>query len=433
MPLPDGLSKLFKRGTILDLPDHKESVLRRLADLGLVTLEEYRYVKCVNPLDPDQKYASQASCTGRIPLHADWDEDDWAYQCPNCGRQVFPGKKVDYTAVSVSPSPGGMRAYVRQQLDTLGVEVEEKPEGLFRLAGQLGEIHVCLVDCCPDKSLLKPDYYNDKTVYVVGNERGHQRILRRLGKPVFGLVGLVLAGEIDAFLSKVRELAALDDSKSIRPAVLTFEEALGVPSQTFSRSRTGVRMLEGAFEESPPASRNARRGIHRLEEALAESHSSLHPASTVAEQGRPPAEEQSLPIIAVGQDCTWRDIHIYYADGHRVVIRTPTGCRRYHYLDLGFGRDNNREPILAWKLLLESCEGDHHHRNFAKYNGRVLSWDSLKKQVSCLQDRLQALFGLTAERPFYRYKKADGWRPRFHCYDRPPGDLEEPELPPEVL
>jgi len=227
---PDRLSKLFKRGTTLALPDDREPALRRLADLDLVVLEEYRYVKCVNPLDPDQKYLSQVTCSGRIRLHVDWDEDDWAYQCPNCGRQVFPRKKTSYEAISVTPSFEGMRALVRQQLETLDVPIQEEPDGLFCISGKAGKVHVCLVDCCPDKSLLQPNYYNDKTAYVVGNERGYQRVLRRLNKPVFGLAGLALGDGLEAFVSVVREMAALEGIGPVRPAILTLEDPTEAPS-----------------------------------------------------------------------------------------------------------------------------------------------------------------------------------------------------------
>lgn len=142
-----------------------------------------------------------------------------------------------------------------------------------------------------------------------------------------------------------------------------------------------------------------------------------------------PAKKPQHPTIAVGNDCTWRDIHIYMADGHTVVVRTPVLRHRYQYLELGFAKDNNRNPTLQWKLLLKICEGDHHHRHFVDYNGKTLSGQAVKKQVSELGKALQGIFGLR-ERPFQKFNKIDGWCPKFHAYDRAPGEIDSPDYLP---
>ena len=77
----DPLAGLLKRGFVVDLPQGfpcGEAALFavQLAERGLLRLAHREYVRCVNPLDHDQHVLKDHTCSGKIILAPDRDEDD---------------------------------------------------------------------------------------------------------------------------------------------------------------------------------------------------------------------------------------------------------------------------------------------------------------------------------------------------------------------
>jgi hypothetical protein len=175
----DLAARLLKPGLKIDLPGgERENQVRRLAALGLVRIEEPAFVRCVNPLDRDQKYVKDRSCAGRIVLRKDLDEDDDGYRCPDCDRLVFPSKKRRARMLRVEPDEQSIRALVRRSLDRLKVEIAERTLGLLCVAGRAGEVQVCLVDYCTDRAVLAPNYpRHGSVIFVVANDRDFQRLV----------------------------------------------------------------------------------------------------------------------------------------------------------------------------------------------------------------------------------------------------------------
>jgi hypothetical protein len=56
------------------------------------------------------------TCSGRIYLSADCDENDGGYQCPDCGRIVMPSVKRTHRSLRLSPDLDAMSAAVVAQL-----------------------------------------------------------------------------------------------------------------------------------------------------------------------------------------------------------------------------------------------------------------------------------------------------------------------------
>lgn len=65
----DPLKGLFKRRLVLDLPGGEpEHKARELVKRGLLKIEKFHYVRCVNSMDHDQQYVKDHQCSGKIPV-----------------------------------------------------------------------------------------------------------------------------------------------------------------------------------------------------------------------------------------------------------------------------------------------------------------------------------------------------------------------------
>jgi hypothetical protein len=220
MPV-DPLAGLFTHNYELDLlgSGTVAANARRLAQEGLVAIDECTYVRCTNPLDHDGPHPHGMSCWGRIYLSSDRDEHDDAYECPECGRVVYPSLKQSYPSIRLVPVLAAMRAYVREQIEMLRVTVEERPTGLYRIPIEAGEVQVCLVDACRDAAVFTASYpYRARLVYVVGNARDYAHRLPEAAAR-YRLAELVLGGASASFRRTLRDLLGRQTAAHVGPAL----------------------------------------------------------------------------------------------------------------------------------------------------------------------------------------------------------------------
>ncbi len=133
-------------------------------------------------------------------------------------------------------------------------------------------------------------------------------------------------------------------------------------------------------------------------------------------QGHQGLPGSSLASMLYGAFPDWPAVELVAVDGHILAVRTPVGWRRFHYTDLGFAREDNREPTEAWALLTDLCR--------KKTQGRRLPPDrvaAIKQQMSGLRKKLRELFGLDGD-PFHNFHRQHGWIPKFRCREGVPGD-----------
>ncbi|MCA9627426.1 MAG: hypothetical protein KC766_07160 [Myxococcales bacterium] len=360
----DALHGLFKRNQTIDLPGGEaEQAARQLAVLGLLALDEHEYVRCVNPVDPDQRYLKDASCDGRIVIRADKDPDNHDYQCPDCNRVVFPNKKRKAKAIRLIPDTAQMQALVRREAESLGRNVREHPQGLFRIEVDFGDVEVCLVDICFTSAVFQPGYHQTATiVYVVGNDRDHLRRVPQ-GADVFRVADLALERTNQAFRRRLRELARLDAPASPGPAVLGLPAPMAAPSQPTATGTPHAGLV------CPPGTR-------------------------------------------------WNQVQMYQVDGTTLAIRVPGHrLRRFSHQELELSHARNGKPTKPWLALVELCEQNGTRR----WTDPPQRFNAFKQVVSQLRAHLQSIFGIQ-EDPFDECSKENGLRAAFTARDRLPDD-----------
>ncbi len=360
MPPSDPAVGLFKRGLEIDqLGGERARLARTLAAAGLLRLEERRFVRCVNPEDPDQRYLKNRDCAGRIYLERGRDEDDYQYQCPACSRTVFPSRKRESTSLRLTPVDHAVSAFVAEQIEKAGLQPTERPRGVFRVACEDGEAEVCLVDRCAVPAVFHPNYPG-RVLFVVGNDRD---LLRRIpkGAEVFRLTELAL-GDVSGRFQRVLRALVRGTAGDGPPMAAVF----------------GLAPPFGSDETAP---------AKPTREALA-------PAGT-----------------------RWNQVALHYIDGDTLSVRIGDHRARqltYRDLDMADGRGNKR--TMRWDMLVALCEGGGH----LEWRGPSREKSAFKQRVSQLRAGLQTSFGiqgnpltLTAE---------DGLKSAFAAYPYAPGD-----------
>lgn len=360
----DPLHGLLKRNQTIDLPGgDAEQAARQLATLGMLAIDEHEYVRCVNPLDSDQRYLKDASCDGRIVIRADKDPDDHDYQCPDCNRTVFPNKKRKAKAIRLIPDTAEMQALVRREAESLGRNVREHPQGLLRIEVDFGDVEVCLVDFCFTPAVFQPGYHQTATiVYVVGNDRDHLRRVPQ-GADVFRTADLALERTNQAFRRRLRELARLDAPASPGPAVL------GLPAPLTTTSQPAATSSPHAGLACPPGTR-------------------------------------------------WSQVQMYQVDGTTLAIRVPgRRMKRFSHQELELAHARRGTPTKPWTALVELCEQNGTRR----WTDPPQKFNAFKQVVSQLRAHLQSVFGIQ-EDPFDECSKENGLRAAFTARDRLPDD-----------
>ena len=348
---------VFKRGKRVDLPSpERERVADQLARLGLIEVERYDVVLCVNPLDHDQKYLKDQSCAGRVRLRPDFDEDDNAYQCPDCARVIYPRKKRRQKMMRTAPNIEAMRSLVEQLLEPIGVPLRESPVGLFRLEGPTGEVHVALADACKDRAVFGADYpRRESLVFVVGNERDLHRWTTN-GARTFHLVDLATGDAKTALRREVRRLLRID----------------------VAATEAAVFSLGGM----PPL---------------------------VDDAPKPVADPYpGVKYISVPSGTRWNQIELYPVNGETLGVRAHGAARgQFTHVDLGMANKRTKQPTEKWKILVRLCEA---HGRLA-WSGSGRDWNAFKQQISELRPLLQYIFGIDAN-PL-EVSREDGLRASF--------------------
>ena len=354
----DPLCGLLKLHRTIDVPGGEvERVARQLETLGLLRLEENRYVRCVNPLDHDQSDVKDRTCDGRIYLLPGEELDDDDYQCPDCGRRIAPQGKQKTHSVRLLPDADAMLALVRREAETLGRPVREHPRGLFRIEVDSGEVQVCLVDVCLERAVFEAGYTRmQPLVFVLGNDRDYAHRVPE-NRETYRLVELALGRTRDAFRRQLRKLARLDDGAQLAlPAVL----GLAAPAAPIeSRANSQTRMTSSR--------------------------------------------------LACPQRARWNQVEMFYVDGTTLAMRMPGHpMKRFSHQDIGLANARNRNPTKAWDLLVELCE----QSGARSWSGTPKQFGAFKQLVSTLRDRLQQNFEIQ-EDPFAECSRSQGLRARF--------------------
>lgn len=364
----DAFWGLLKRRLTIDLPNtDRLGHAQRLKALGLLDIERREYVCCVNPEDHDQRYLKDRDCSGRIYLSPDIDEDNHDYQCPDCGRVVFPQRKCHAECVVLTPDKNAIQGYTANLMGCLGCNIEEKPLGILRARTDKGEVQVCLVDWCWDQAALSPGYaHASTTLYVVIDDRTYARRVPA-GAETFRMVDLALTDASKRFQRRLRSLAKLDGAGTAAgPAVLSMPIPIPPP-----------------YQQTPP------------------------------QKG-----DDGIIRIPVPPGTTWSQIQLYLVDGETVAIRVPgKEMARYAHIQLGMANKRNNNPTKKWELIQALCEKG----GSCEWGDVSPSFSAFTTLVSDARDSLQVIFGIDTD-PFSECSKTNGLRAEFQAFPDIPND-----------
>ncbi len=344
----DPVDHLFRLGVIVQLPDPAvEDAAEILQSRGLLSIEERRVVRCVNMRDPDI-HESNRSCVGEYPVLVDADED-FFHSCPDCDRALRPLEKQSFQQWMLAPVAGQMVAWVQECLAQSTRPTTQVLAGLWRVTFPNGEVEVCLVDVCPDLTVLRPDPARvRRVVYVLGNVEDFRRHL-----PADAVVVRLVDTVRDRGVELRRRLRELSGAAA-RPAIQAVSAL--PPLQVVATSTLGGEVRPGF--STPPGTR-------------------------------------------------WADVKIYLVDGLTVQIRVP-GVRPRSFTagELGMtSKKRDRKKTMQWDLLVALCEG-------RGSQGVVGSFTAFKVRVSKLRGQLRDFMGIDDD-PFVECSRKNGLRSRF--------------------
>lgn len=200
-----------------------------LKELGLARPMVREYVLCADPQDRDYPPPRNRHCQGRIYIEENLDEPGHDYRCPECERPVFPQRlgKRRHKELRAKINPEGVKAYVRNELAKLRVDVKDVAEGAFRVdLGDMGVI-LCILDYCSENRFHSRDWAKtNPTCYLIVDSAHAERLL-----PEEWLTKVALADIIVGKVSLVETLNALAISD---PPASMVEASVPVYSKTVS-------------------------------------------------------------------------------------------------------------------------------------------------------------------------------------------------------
>lgn len=126
--------------------DEQRQLAERLAELGLVSLDYRRYVRCANPTDEDYWQTPDRNCPGEIDI-----EDDGPYDCPECGRTVdYPTvRKEIFRDLTTTVRQAGVAEYLRKALRAVNGVTQVAPISQIAVVASLSsgrEVVLPIVD-----------------------------------------------------------------------------------------------------------------------------------------------------------------------------------------------------------------------------------------------------------------------------------------------
>lgn len=156
----EDIARLLRDGVIHRDPSAQLlSAASQLEKLGLVRPALREYVLCSNPKDNDFPPRNR-HCQGQIYLENNMDEPGHDYRCPTCDRPVFPQRlgKQRHKELRAQVLPEGVKAYVRNELAKLRVDVKDIADGALRVnLGDMG-VFLCILDYCNENRFHSRDW-----------------------------------------------------------------------------------------------------------------------------------------------------------------------------------------------------------------------------------------------------------------------------------
>jgi len=101
-------------------------------DLGIIRVQENRFLKCSNEYDDDYLDLANPDCPGEIVVN----ESGYEYYCDECGRPINDiSNKQHFQKYTISLDPNGIEIYVKNALSSLSniKEIESTSRFVFNL------------------------------------------------------------------------------------------------------------------------------------------------------------------------------------------------------------------------------------------------------------------------------------------------------------
>ncbi len=144
-------------------------VLQCLRALGLVTIQEHRYVRCAYRDDYDFLDREVLDCPGRVELDSEVED----YCCPDCGQPIGDIKrKTVFVECEVRLSPAGIEGYLGHVLESLEVveAVEKTGTTAFEVKLQSGmRLKVVVPDYAEIRHRFAGLFFAEPTLYVIAS------------------------------------------------------------------------------------------------------------------------------------------------------------------------------------------------------------------------------------------------------------------------
>jgi len=121
-----------------------------------------------------------------------------------------------------------------------------------------------------------------------------------------------------------------------------------------------------------------------------------------------PKEDSSMIFFPTPPDAKWKDVRIFFKDGHTVSIKVKTVAEICNYTQMGMNDKRNSNSTKQWDLLKSFSEGhgilDWSHPDASPKN---------QKRRESLTKNLQDFFRIEGD-PFSLTDDKKGWVARFH-------------------
>jgi len=191
---------------------------RHLQKLGLISWRQIEYVKCAFSEDHDFQFADgNRTCTGRIPLEKQLDENAGDCRCPECGRKVYPlrHRKRRFPELRSRVLQDGVEKYVLKLLEKgdIAVQAVDGVSGAWRMNGGVTGVYICLADYCEDDRLLSVQWaQQNPTCYVAVTPRALEKFIN-----IEWVSKMMLADIVNGQASLVDTVRSLAADTSARP------------------------------------------------------------------------------------------------------------------------------------------------------------------------------------------------------------------------